>query len=581
MRKVFLLSCIFILIITFVRCSEEKSEKVLATIEDKEITIRDFTQYYENSLNKLKPEQFPPMENTDDVKDFLKIILTKEAMVLYAEELNLFDNADFQKRYEEEKSGLLVKNLSEKITEDVRVTDEEVLNYYQQMDKAYHIYIIQCANKDNIELAKDELEEGKDFSDVASKYDITGRWEDTKIPPPFEIRYTIIDELQDIFNLQVGETSDIIHLPLQNIYLIAKMKDIKTVELKPFEEMEDIARGYLLNMKKQNEINKYKLNLYNSYEPIFNEEALEIIENGGPDDFRNAIEDDILIADCDVVELRFSDIFQKDKIDEEYFIKINRDRENFNLSKLNLIRSKIIEKLLAWSANKRGLEGSETIKEKLQTFKEKWAVDKLYNENFYPNIPEPTPEEIKNYYEENKEEFLVEENAEIRLIRTSTEEEALEAKKFIEEGGNSLEALYEFSLNKDFDGVRNIKRDSTNLPELKDIVLEMEKGEVTNPIKITNSDEYYVAYILNTEEEHYLPLDEVKERIIRKLWSREEKQKELDRLSQQWMDEILSKYNHEIKEDYLEEALKKATNVREKKKREYEQQPKEEKPLFH
>jgi parvulin-like peptidyl-prolyl isomerase len=227
--------------------------------------------------------------------------------------------------------------------------------------------------------------------------------------------------------------------------------------------------------------------------------------------------------------------------------------------------------MMLWAASERGLDKSEEVVDKLTNFQEEYAIDRLYENEFMSNLPTPSAEEIQNYYNEHKDDFYSPDIADVRIILTETIEEALEAKKFIEEGGDPLEAVYKFSLNKSFGGFYNISTNSQARPELKEMVLQMEPGEITDPVESQVQSGYEVAYVIDRQYEHYKTLEdpEVRSQVIRGIWASEENINELDLLSKKWMDDILSKYSYSIFEDKLDIALKEAKKIKDKKEREY------------
>jgi foldase protein PrsA len=107
-------------------------------------------------------------------------------------------------------------------------------------------------------------------------------------------------------------------------------------------------------------------------------------------------------------------------------------------------------------------------------------------------------EEMKEYFEANKEDFNIEEQVKARHILTETEEKAIEVKEKLDAGGDFAEIAKEYSID---DGTKEkggdlgfVKRGKT-VKEFEEAVFSMDIGTISDPVKTT-----YGYHIIKVEE---------------------------------------------------------------------------------
>nr|WP_303740754.1 peptidylprolyl isomerase [Lutispora saccharofermentans] len=109
-----------------------------------------------------------------------------------------------------------------------------------------------------------------------------------------------------------------------------------------------------------------------------------------------------------------------------------------------------------------------------------------------------TEDEMKNYFEENKDTFNEEEQVKASHILVDTEEKALEVKNKLSAGEDFAEMAKQYSTdtgNKDQGGELGFFSRGDMVKEFEDAAFSMEIGKVSDPIKTE-----YGYHIIKVEE---------------------------------------------------------------------------------
>ncbi len=215
--------------------------------------------------------------------------------------------------------------------------------------------------------------------------------------------------------------------------------------------------------------------------------------------------------------------------------------ENSELKK-KLIDRLIEEKLLIQEMKREGVKEDEDIKRKVERYKEALLLEKFLKEKF--SKISVTDDEIKKYYENNKDEFKKPETYKLSYIFVKDEDKL---KKVVNElkNGTSFEkvaSLYsddeETRKNKGFLGEVSI--DELSEP-YRSVISKLKVGEYSDPIKVENG--YQIIRIDEKIPEKIVTLEEVKDKIREKLLS-EKQQSALEN----FIKELKSKSKIEVAE---------------------------------
>lgn len=150
-----------------------------------------------------------------------------------------------------------------------------------------------------------------------------------------------------------------------------------------------------------------------------------------------------------------------------------------------------------------------------------------------------TEEEMKDYFEENKDDFKQEEQVKARHILVENEKTAKEIKQKLDNGENFEELAKKYSTDtetKEKGGDLGFFSKGEMVKEFEEVAFSLKVGEISNPVKTKYG--YHIIKVEDRKEAKEANYEESKEEIREKLF--EEK---LPDVYQSWIEEKMKEYN--------------------------------------
>lgn len=278
-RRYYILLYAVFLSIYLTGCGTRSSgqDKILATVGNKFITLKDFKQ----KLSKL-PSYYQGMAEKNKKNLFDDMIV--ESLFL-EDAIRKGVNKDKEVRdilEEARKKIIIAKFVKTEVDDKIKVSEEELKKYYEEhkddfkkpeMWRASHILVASEGEAKDIMAL---LSGGKNFQDLAKEKSIdatssrggdVGYFKKGQVMPEFE---------NVCFNLKIGQTSGIVHT--QFGYHIIKLTDKRLESVQSFEEARPAIENEL-KIKKRNELfDKLVLDLKNKYRVRVEDDAVKAIE---------------------------------------------------------------------------------------------------------------------------------------------------------------------------------------------------------------------------------------------------------------------------------------------------------------
>jgi peptidyl-prolyl cis-trans isomerase C len=180
--------------------------------------------------------------------------------------------------------------------------------------------------------------------------------------------------------------------------------------------------------------------------------------------------------------------------------------------KKQVVDELIIEQLLYETAKKRKLDKDPDIRELLNDARRKILISKVIEDETRKSAP-VSEDDIRMYYEQNKEKYMIPEMVRASHILTSTEEEAYQAKGELERGADFAAVANEYSkdLTKDRGGDLGYFKKGQMIPEFENAAFSLGAGQISDVIKTRFG--YHIIKLVDRKPAAYRGFDEVVDEI--------------------------------------------------------------------
>lgn len=240
-------------------------QNIIAVVNGKEITENDLN----NAILRFPKDRQAYLSTEEGKKQLLDQLISFQLIYSYALDNEIEKDENYLIGLEAAKKELLTQTAIRNILKDVKVTDEEVTNYYEanknyfmneEAVSARHILV------DSLELAneiKNKIDNGLNFEMAAMQYSTCPSKEQGGNLGQFT-RGRMVPEFENAaFELTVGQLSD--PIKTQFGYHIIKVDEKVPGTAKPLEEVFDIIRNEILSERESFKYMQFTENLKNVY----------------------------------------------------------------------------------------------------------------------------------------------------------------------------------------------------------------------------------------------------------------------------------------------------------------------------
>ncbi len=229
-------------------------ENVLAKVGSWTITVEEFKERLA-ALKEVVPEYDPT--NIDQNKLILEELIRQELIVQDAIKTGLAGNEDIVKAVEEFKKTLLVREVANKLTKDIDVTEEEAKEYYEANkedfteEAQWRVREIVVDTEEEAKQILVELYQGADFAEkVKEKSKSNSVWQKGDLGLKAKFDFPTMQKVAE--SLDVGNVSGVFSGP--EGYYIIKLEEKQGGEAQAFEEIKEDIVGGLTLLKQQQAI---------------------------------------------------------------------------------------------------------------------------------------------------------------------------------------------------------------------------------------------------------------------------------------------------------------------------------------
>jgi peptidyl-prolyl cis-trans isomerase C len=267
---------------------QSEDNRVVASIGKINITVADFIERVKNL--PLKYQEFVKKRK----QEFLEELVNDNLLYQEAIRKGLNNDREVQRVIEEAKKKILIaKLLKDQVDDSIKITDEDVKQYYDEHHEKYmtpeimRVSHILVPTKEEAEKILAEINQGSGFEDVARAKSVdptaqrggdVGYFPKGQLMPEFEAGCD---------NLKVGDISGVVKTKLG--YHIIKLTDRRKPELRPIEQVKENIKAELRTVKRQSIFNELIEKLRKETPVKIDEKALsEAIESSVNTDKKGA-----------------------------------------------------------------------------------------------------------------------------------------------------------------------------------------------------------------------------------------------------------------------------------------------------
>jgi parvulin-like peptidyl-prolyl isomerase len=227
------------------------------------------------------------------------------------------------------------------------------------------------------------------------------------------------------------------------------------------------------------------------------------------------------------------------------------------------LQTRVHSELIAYEIEKRGYKKSREMEAYLAERAEELMIDLLYTAEVADKVAEPTPPEVREYFESHRSEFAEPPHVDVQHLIVGTEAQANQIRQQLVAGSADFGEMAEkhsisgwLKTNKGI--VTGYYQGEQRFPYLQEPAFRLKAGEISEPVAAPGG--YAIVKVLKAYPERLLTLEEVGDDVKRTVTSlrREERLTQL-------LDEIKASVTVEIIEKNLQYVRDTAEVLKEKK----------------
>ncbi len=545
----------------FSGCGSDK-DMVIASVNGDKIYAQDLNDIFNRS--RMSFASFD--DEFQSRRDIVDSLVIQQLLIQAAYQKNIDEVEEVKRIILANSEKFLLDILYQaEVMDKVEVTEEEIKDFYSMLEYKVHAFHIVVKEKDTAMMIMDSLKQGGIFEDLAVRYSIETQAKTNRGDLGYFIWGQMDPEFQEqVFKLEPGQISE----PFETRFgwHIAKLVDKAPNELRGnFEKMADQIKRSLENARRNERLAEYRNELMEKYPINIDTVTCQYLLHKREVLYPPSLLEQIPKNDFDVSQL---DRHEKELVlatwdggqlsAGQYLGQIKRIRPEMkpdfdDYEALSEFIFKLsFESILGVEARRIGLEDDDRYQRKITRFKELTMADIMENDSIPPAAP-PDEGEIRQYYEENENEFLIPAKAQIYEILFS---DYAAAKTY----AGKIPSLERFKSLAKQHTTRAGKRavggdlgwiDSRSFPKYFNEAQQNEVGKVVGPIQIGSN--YALIYIADKKEEEVKDFLMVKQQIYDTL----DRQKRR-RAFEDWVEEKKANANIQINENNIRATINQA-----------------------
>ena len=481
------------LMVLSVGCTKRES-LIVAQVNDRKITAGDF----EKASQTMEDKYLPLNIELAGKKELLDHMINKEVMALKSLSAGYDKEEWFVKFFDRFKGQYVVAAMqSEYIIKKVKVTDEEVKNYWEKMKYEYTLREINVPSQGEATNIREQIVGGADFADMAKKYSTSmdaSEGGNLGANPIGGLLYWVEEAL---FKMKEGEVSQ----PLQTPTGWALLKVERIREIAPEKDIK-YAGQRVAAIKQKKELMDLRHKIEKEIGLFINQDAIAVIYSNLPPDVPmediinykvtrdNAPKLEIPEQYLGMVLAKYSDgsytIKDYLKIYDEMGLPARPSHRYGTESVYESIHKKIFDEALpAYCEQQLKILDIPSVRQGLEKKKEEFLVYRLYDDQVRSKV-DATTMEVEAYYNEHKKELLSAEKRDFSIILCGEKGKVEEAMKAARKGEDFNRLVKTYS--EDPSAAETMGRTGLvvkgHFSDYDEVAFSLAEGGVSDPIQV-------------------------------------------------------------------------------------------------
>ena len=503
-------------------------DKVVATVGDYDITLKEFNDY----AGKTNRAYATAQEEYDAKRKVLDTMITDRLLIQAAYERHIDEVEEVSRVVLANREKFLLDILYQRnIVQKADVSEAEMKNYWNHLENKIRVSHIVVTDPDTAQWLVDSIMHGGNFEQLAYEYSIDPSAKRNRGDLGYVTWGALVDEFQDAaFQMEPGEISP--PVKTQFGYHVIKVIDKQKNEARrPYDEMKASLKQTIKSRKVSKLVQEYMETLQNQFKVSIDtatvgflmhkreqlyppQVAAKLPRSSFDPEQLDRTEQQLVLGTWDGGQITIGQYLSLlNQVPEQ----MRPDLDDYDSLATVIFQLKINDLLLLQAA-KQGLENDPEFKRKMRLYKE-LNMALVMKHDSLPQPLEPDEAEMRQYYDDHMELYTQSEQIHVYEILLSDEilanklvKEIKTLEQFKEKATELTERPAKRGTNGDLGYIRR-----QYFPEVFDLAQKTNDGKIGGPV-VTADGRYSIFWVVDripASAKNYLDVkSDVKSRIM-------------------------------------------------------------------
>jgi hypothetical protein len=489
-------------------------KRAVATVNDEPITLEEFNRAIASShATRSKGKKAGRI----DYSGILNRLINTRLIVLEAKNMGLNELPEIKSMVDQYSRRSLIELLLEQHVKDVKADEDEVERIYKETVKEWKIKAARFEKEDDIEKMEEEIKAGHNFDELVEK-----AVEEGTATGGGQVEYIKDKDLTPsmarlVSNMKIGSISPVVSVGKKG-FIIFRLEGAHFPEDEDPEARKQ-AKLKILNQNRIQAAKDYYRDLKKKYvkvnEKFLNDLDFEAKEPG----FEKLLKDKRVIAKIRGEKpVTVADLSKALK--QKFYHGIDQavQRKKINKEKFEGLEGILEKRVLLKEAFKQGIDKTEVYRNKVKEYEYSLIFGAFIEKVVTPDIKLDI-QELKEYYEENTDEYTLPQMVRIKSLVFWKRKDAVAALNKLQKGTdfNWLSSNAEGQVNEESKGLLKFEGRLITLSslseELETIVAQTKPGDFR--LYASSQGHFYVLYIYHVVPAKPQAFEDVKKKIAK------------------------------------------------------------------